>query len=416
MHRAHYVRVGVEGAAGEADVRRPIVAEPLHVARLAADDTDRQAAAKRLAVGHQIGGDAKIFLGAPIRDAKSDEDLVKDQRDRALCADLTQLHQPPCVGTPVERCASVAGDQGAVRGGGGIWMQRLKRIDQDARNVVSSVEHPQRRVGHVAQGIGRVSLGRIPYTRLHVVPPPVVRAAKADQARASCVVAAQPHRLHHCFSARHVERNFVETRDRLQFAHVLFDDGMIGTEHGSKVSYSRDPFVHAFLVEVVAEQVDAIRARQIKGGVAVEVGHADARRLQEQRPDLEAAGRVAAELERNPIAPCELQIGHGRLELLAASDGLRFAFAEDSRQMLEARSALVGDRGRRAVTGKELLLAVLIERDEARDPFAPGRMSLQRRMLRAAEPQPRPHSAAEQYRRDRADNHEPDSRHHDYAR
>ena len=54
----------VERAAREADVGRAIVAEALHEAVVAADHADREAAADRLAVGHDVGLDAEIFLGA----------------------------------------------------------------------------------------------------------------------------------------------------------------------------------------------------------------------------------------------------------------------------------------------------------------------------------------------------------------
>ena len=77
----------VERAAREADVGRAILAEALHEAVVAAHHADREAAAHRLAVGHDVGFHAEIFLGAAQGHAEAEEDLVEDQHDAALGAD-----------------------------------------------------------------------------------------------------------------------------------------------------------------------------------------------------------------------------------------------------------------------------------------------------------------------------------------
>ena len=64
VHRRHDVRVRVESAAGKTDVCRAVVAKTLHQIAAAAHHADRQPAAERLAVGHDIGAHAEIFLRA----------------------------------------------------------------------------------------------------------------------------------------------------------------------------------------------------------------------------------------------------------------------------------------------------------------------------------------------------------------
>ena len=64
VHRPHHHGMRVERAAGKADVGRPVVAKPLHQVLAAADHADRKSAADGLAVGHEVGPDAEVFLRA----------------------------------------------------------------------------------------------------------------------------------------------------------------------------------------------------------------------------------------------------------------------------------------------------------------------------------------------------------------
>ena len=63
----------------------PILAHEVHDLGAATENADRIAAAERLAVGHKIGDDAVIFLGAAIGEAKTGDHLVEDERD-IMCA------------------------------------------------------------------------------------------------------------------------------------------------------------------------------------------------------------------------------------------------------------------------------------------------------------------------------------------
>ncbi len=101
----------VERAAGKADIAGTIVAEALHQRTLAADNADRQSAAQRLAVGHQIGANAEIILRAALGEAEADEDLVEDQNDAAFGADRTKVLEPFGIGIAVEMRAAAAVDK-----------------------------------------------------------------------------------------------------------------------------------------------------------------------------------------------------------------------------------------------------------------------------------------------------------------
>src|SRR5208283_2459085 len=110
-HRADHVRVGIEGAAGETNVSRAILAKAPHQIFAAAEHADRKTAAERLAVSDQIGLDAEEFLRAAAREAEADEHLVEDQHDAPLRADRAQLLQPLRIGGLVEMRAARAVDE-----------------------------------------------------------------------------------------------------------------------------------------------------------------------------------------------------------------------------------------------------------------------------------------------------------------
>ena len=102
----------------------------------------------------------------------------------------------------------------------------------------------------------------------------MIGAGKAHQMRALGVVAGEPHRLHDRFGAGHVEGDFVEAGNLAEPAHVVGDDGMVGAEHGAERVRALLADLDALLVEVVAEDVDAVGAGQVVEHVAVEIGHA----------------------------------------------------------------------------------------------------------------------------------------------
>ena len=135
IHRRHDVGMRIEGAAGKADVGGAVVAKAPHQILAAADHADRKPAGEALAVGHHVGADAEIFLRAAGGEAEADEDLVEDQDDAALGADLAQLLQPFAIGRTIERALARTVDERGIAGRVGVGVQRLQRIDQHAGDV-----------------------------------------------------------------------------------------------------------------------------------------------------------------------------------------------------------------------------------------------------------------------------------------
>ena len=260
----------IEGAAGKADVGGTIVAEAAHQFLASAHHADGKAAGKALAVGHHVGADAEIFLRAAGGDAEADEHLVEDQDDAALGADLPQRLQPFAVGRAIEMAGAGTVDQRGIAGRIGVGMQRLQRVDQHAGDVAPRPQHMQRPLGHVGQRIGLVRRNRIADAGLHVAPPAVIGAGETNQMRAAGVIAGKPHRLHHRFGAGHVERDLVEPGNLAQPADIVGDDGMIGAEHRAERMRARLGLGDALLVEVVAEDVDAVGAGQVVEHIAVD--------------------------------------------------------------------------------------------------------------------------------------------------
>src|SRR5260221_5330897 len=101
----------IECSSCETTVGRAVVAKPLHVLACAAEHTDRQSAAERLAVRDEVGAHAEVLLGAAAGQSKTEEHLVEDQDDAAFRAYLAQLAQPLGVGTAIERRGATAVDQ-----------------------------------------------------------------------------------------------------------------------------------------------------------------------------------------------------------------------------------------------------------------------------------------------------------------
>ena len=110
----------IEGAAGKADVGGTVVAETPHQVLAAADHADGQSAGEALAVGHHVGANAEIFLGAAGGEAEADEHLVEDQDDAALGADLAQLLQPVGIGRAIERALARTVDERGIAGRVGV--------------------------------------------------------------------------------------------------------------------------------------------------------------------------------------------------------------------------------------------------------------------------------------------------------
>ena len=64
-HRSHDIGMGIERSSSETDIHGMIRAITFHQLAAATKHADRKAAAKRLAVGDEIGLDAEVFLAPP---------------------------------------------------------------------------------------------------------------------------------------------------------------------------------------------------------------------------------------------------------------------------------------------------------------------------------------------------------------
>ena len=210
-------------------------------------------------------------------------------------------------------------------------MQCLQRIDQHAGDVAPLAQHAQRVVVHLLQRVGLVRGDRVADARLHVAPPAVIRAAEAHEVRAPRVIARKAHRLHHRFGAGHVERHFVETGDLSQAPDVVRHHRMQQAEHRTEVAHALGAAGETVLVEVVAEDIHAVRAGKIVGPIAVEIGQHHAVRSLHEGTGLEMSTNKAAELERYPVGPGELQVGDAVADLAGQCHGRGVAFADTVR-------------------------------------------------------------------------------------
>jgi hypothetical protein len=188
-----------------------------------------------------------------------------------------------------------------------------------------------------------------------------------------------------------VERNLVEPRNRAQPRDIVDDDRMIRAEHRAERMGARLGPGDAVLVEIVAENVDAIGAGQVVEHIAVEVRHRDAGRRLHESAGAEMFADQPAILERHPVGFGELQVGdslRGFLRHLAAAGE---HILVELRQPEEAVLALHRHRGRRAIGAEEIVDVEFVERDQPRHHARHLRMPGERAVLGARQRQPRLH-------------------------
>ena len=388
VHRCHNVGMGVERATGEADVGRAIVAEALHVLVVSADDADGKSAAHRFPIGHEVGLDAEIFLGAAQRQAEAHEDLVEDQHDVALAADRAQLLQPRGIGFAADAGVWPAVNQSRIGRRTMVGVEGLRRIDEHAGDVAAGAQHLEGGFRHVGQRVGFVRRQRIADAGLHVAPPAVIGAAQAHEPRAPRVVAGEPHGLHHRFGARHVERDLVFAGNADKARDIVGDQRRIGAQHRPERADARGAAVHARLVEVVAEKVHAVGTRQVVAGIAVEVGDLDAFGRGEERAHRKACLGQPAELERHAVALGELQVGDVPGGFRGLLQRPLVSRAEQAREAVEFGAPPARDLGRGIVGAKEMRIVEGVVGHQGGDAARQARVAAQRAMLRARDGEP----------------------------
>ncbi len=389
VHRRHHIGVGIEGAAREADVERTIVAKPPHQVLAAANHAHGKSAAQRLPIGDHVGLDAEILLRTAGGETEADKDLVENQDDLPLGADGAQPLQPVGIRRAVEMRSAPAIDQGGIGGRIRVRMKGLKRIDQHAGDVAATPQHAQRILRHVLE---RVSLMRgrgVAETRLHVAPPAVIGSAEAHEVRSARMIAREPHGLHDRLGAGHMKRHRIEPGHLPQPFDIVGDHRVIGAEHRAERGDPMPAPLQAVLVEIVSEQVHAIGAGEVVGGVAVEIRDGQAGGRLNECPEFEVAAHEAAVLEGHAIGLGELQVGDSLSRLRREPQRLRSALPENSREPEESGAARSGDRFRRAVRAEDMRLVVFIEWNERGDPPRHSRMSRERPVLRPRQLQAR---------------------------
>ena len=181
-------------------------------------------------------------------------------------------------------------------------------------------------------------------------------------------VAGEPHRLHHGFGAGHVERDLVHAGQFGQPLHIVGNDRMIQAEHRAERLRAPLGGGDALLVEVVAEDVDAVGAGEVIELIAVEVGQRDAGRGLHERAGAELLLDQPAVLERHAVGLGELQVGDAACRLRGERAALGEFLLEQRAEAEEAVLASSGDLPRRAIGAEEVVDFELITRDQLGDP------------------------------------------------
>mmetsp|Transcript_21231 Transcript_21231/g.52440 ORF Transcript_21231/g.52440 Transcript_21231/m.52440 type:complete len:216 (+) Transcript_21231:1558-2205(+) len=209
--------------------------ETPHQLFLSTHDPNRHSTAKRLAVHHHVRVHSVIFLRASGCHPKARVHLVEHEGHVALSAHLTDLLEPHRVriqGLGRRRLADGGGHEHHVVGGGGIRIEPLQGVDNDARNLGRArADGGERRGGHVleAQDVGVLAL--VAGAGLDTIPPAVIGTSEAHDEFAAFVEGGEAHSTHDGFGARHVERHLIQLGHCLDHCEIFAHDWMQGSEH-----------------------------------------------------------------------------------------------------------------------------------------------------------------------------------------
>ncbi len=165
-----------------------------------------------------------------------------------------------------------------------------------------------------------------------------------------------------------MERDLVEPGNLAEPLDVVGDDRMIGAEHGPEAMRALLANLDAFLVEVVAEDIDAVGAGQVIELIAVEIGERDARGSLHEAAGAEVFADHAAILERHPVGLGELQVGDVAGRLRRQLPALGEALLVDGCEPEEAVLPLACDFRRRGVGAEEFVDVEFVEWDQPRHP------------------------------------------------
>src|SRR5262249_2304584 len=146
--------------------------------------------------------------------------------------------------------------------------------------------------------------------RLHIAPPAVIAAAETHEMRPAGMVAGKPYRLHHRLGTGHMERYLVKARNPSQSPHIVGNNRMVSAEHRTKLADEFRAVFQTLFIEVVAQKVDAVGAREVVERVFVEVSHRDAGGRLQEPAAAQVVPNETAVLERYAVGIGELQVGN----------------------------------------------------------------------------------------------------------
>lgn len=156
---------------------------------------------------------------------------------------------------------------------------------------------------------------------------------------------------------------------------------MIGPEHRPEVGDAGAALGDALLVEIVAEDIDAVGSGQVVEVIAVEVADLDAAAGLEKAAAAQMLADEPAELEGDAIVAGELQVGNILRSFGRECRRLREACVINLGQREESCLAARGDFLRRAIAAEESVLVVFVKRDQLRHALGHPGMTGQRAVL-----------------------------------
>ena len=185
----------------------------------------------------------------------------------------------------------------------------------------------------------------------------MVGAGEAHNELATRVERREANRAHDRLGAGHVEGHLVELGDRLDHGEVLADDGMKRAEHGAEILGLLPTLGDPTLVLVVSADVDAVRAGDVDGGVAVEILDGGAHGRDGEGRDVELLADELLEGEGHAVGVREAKVGDAVEVRLARLLRLGELLVEGLGELVHAVAALGRDVGGGAVGAEELILA-----------------------------------------------------------
>ena len=235
---------------------------------------------------------------------------------------------------------------------------------------------------HFAQ-CERVLRGRhwIARPRLHIIPPAVIRARKANNFLTTGLIARQTHGLHHRLGARHMKRNLVLPRNGTQASDIIEHARMIRAQDRAQIAHQLAPLFDTRLIKIQAEQVHTIRARHINQAIPIHVGQPDAITARPEATQLNVLLQHFTKLIGHPIVADELQVGDHRFASGCMRQGQRAARPQIIAQRGKRLTPLEHDLLRRPIGVKPFVVGVRVARHPPGNALRPTQVSTQRRVF-----------------------------------